>query len=198
MIRRSLFLVLSNGELRRLKKIDKTLLNRIFSVENQAFVAFILKLTDSVYNRKKRYFATTIKKNDDFSYFYTSAQILDPLDKDIVGSFKNNNMMYYFVNRIDYEEDVCNDDEFILKNLRVTQVRQVYDTIVLSSDVLEKTDELIDLMLKISNKAFFTNKIENYPSDGVYKELPAWFDVSHSNTISSWLVSHFEVNLQLQ
>ena len=82
-----------NGRLMRLRNIDKPLLYRIFSIENQSFVSLVLKMVNCQLETQKNFFSLVNSKESDTSYLYRLGSMLMPLDK-IMFSIKRDTLSF--------------------------------------------------------------------------------------------------------
>ena len=159
-------------------------------------MAFILKLAKICNDHKKFFFTSKAEGENSYTYYHSSRQILDPLTKKII--FYEHlipDPVLYVTRESRYTNDFETDEQ-LLEKLRITHVKQPYDAITVSKDLLEKTDALIDMMNRISKNQMLMHRITANKSQDEYKELPYWFSVGGINTISAWVVSHFEARLQ--
>lgn len=83
----------SDGILIRLRAIDKTLLYKIFCIENQAFVSLILKMVNCQLETQKNFFSIVSNKEIDTNYLYKPSSMLMPLDK-IMFSIKRDTLTF--------------------------------------------------------------------------------------------------------
>lgn len=96
-----------NGDLTRLKSIQKELLYKIFCIDNQPFVALILKMQKQLaFSKNKFLFAKDQKVN-----IYKSEQILIPLT-DFIYAVDKNQMNFNF--SADTKEEKIKAEEVIL------------------------------------------------------------------------------------
>lgn len=171
-------------------------MHHIFCIESQPFVAFILKLSKICNDRKKFFVTLTNQGQSTFEYYHSNRQILDPLTKQIhfYDILAPDPVLYY--TRDSHCIHEFETDELFLEKLRITHVKEPYDGVTVSKDLLDKTDLLLNMMNKITKNQLFQHKITENKGPNDFKQLPYWFSVNGINTISAWVVVHFEMRLQ--
>lgn len=162
---------------------------KIFTITDQPFTAFILKLAKRVLRSELVYFHCTSKLENKPLYFHSDEQILDPLLKEII-----------CYQQLYSEPEIClksgqkrkedNSDVLLFEGIRVTTVNHPFDSLTLSQELLEDTDTLIEHMDIVSKRMLFVCDVKEL------NENPGWFCLGSSNTIAAWLVAQFEARVR--
>lgn len=175
-----------------LRSLDREEYERIFSSRSQPFVFLMLKML--FVKRKDQMCLFSLKPASDsgsnhetHQMIFREQQIIKPLlefFKPIPSTNKNTLKVFNI-----QEESLAIEEEF-LGEVVIKSIGGIFDTLTFSTKLLDDPSRLLDLFKRISQQELF--KYDGKPKEKYKEAFPLWFNTFCFNTISRWIVAHFE------
>lgn len=162
----------------------------LFTIEDQCLCSIIIKM----------YWKMMLNGDKSFAQY----QHQDKIEKDI--NFLNSKIFETFfccqkysendfLDKKDSEENCC---EEILKNIRIMDSNQIFDTLSFAPSMVDNVDRLLYLFEMASENNSFSAPcqvvFDENLKDWIW-EAPNWFKPNSFQSISSWIVAHFEKSI---